>query len=1057
VPDPPQQSHPVIAWFAGNPVVANILMVSILAAGVYTAITVRKEAFPTFDAESVLINVPFLGGTPEDVERGVSIRIEEALQGLEGIDHIRSSSTENRASITVEVIEDYPVLKLLDDVKIRVDAIPRLPEQAEKPVISERKRRSQVIWVTVMGEVPESVLKEAARTLRDEFLQLPGISGVETHGTRDYELSIEVSENLLRTYGLTFDELASAVANNSIDLAGGVVRSERGEISIRSRSQAYVAREFAAIPLRTTAEGIRLRLGDIAEIRDGFIDQETLIRFDGKPAVSLELTTEGNGDIIMAAKQVQDLVAAYPETHGLPAGVSLASWNDGTIAIRSRLALLSKNGIFGVLLVLLSLALFLNLRLAFWVALGIPISIAGALTLFPLPGLDLSINLVTAFGFLVVLGIIVDDAIVVGESVYSAKEEQKRWTDSEAAQRATVRGVSKVFVPAVFGVITTIAAFLPLTQVIGRMGNVFGQLATVVIFCLIFSLIESKIILPSHLAHINVHKKPTNFLGRGWARVQGAVAGALQRFISGVYHPLLRRLFAFRYIVLFTFLALLVAVGGLMPAGKLRFVFFPDIFRDDIAATLELEQGLPVDYLHTEATRIAAALTTATRELEEKSGDKILVHVHTSASTNTKAAVSAQLTPSEQRSVGTAEVAAAWRKHVGPVAGVKALTFSGRMGPPGGDLDIQLESENLDSLQAAADVIKEKVATYPGIYDVQDSFDSGRPEIRLELTPEGEAAGIDKRRLALNVRDAFYGREAQRVQRGRDEVRVMVRYPLAERSRLETLRDMRVRSTDGAAVPFSIVADARYGEALASIERADFRRVVSVRGQVDKSVTDTREALDRLRREFLPAFRDEFPDVDVAFRGAAEQRGKSLRSLLDGFVFSIVFIYILLTIPLRSYTKPLFIMSVIPFGIVGALLGHYILGMSVSILSIFGILALSGVVVNDSLLLVHRTDTLRAENPSLSLADAIHAAAGQRFRAILLTSVTTFVGLVPLLAETQAQAQFLKPMATSLGFGVLFATFITLILLPMILLIAQDIGNLVRPSFAWWKNLLGSS
>ena len=1039
MPDSPLTRHPIIAWFAGNPVVANVLMLTILGAGTWTAITMRKEAFPTFNAESVEISIPFLGGTPEDVERGLTIKVEESLQGIEGIDHIRSTSTENRAQITVDAVEDYPILKLLDDIKIRVDAIPRLPEQAEKPVISEHKRRNSVIWVTVTGEVDEPALKETARALRDEFLRLPAISRVETFGARDYELSVEVSENRLRTYGLTFDEVAAAVSNNSIDLAGGVVRSERGEISIRTRDQAYVAVDFASIPLRTTAEGVRILLGDVARIRDGFVDQEMLTRFDGKPAVSLELTTEGNGDIIQAAKQVQQLVADYHLAHDLPAGVSLVSWNDGTTSIRSRLALLIKNGIFGVSLVLLSLALFLNLRLAFWVAVGIPISIAGALILMAAPGIDLSINLITAFGFLVVLGIIVDDAIVVGESIYSAKEEQKCWTDKEADHRATVRGVSRVFVPAVFGVVTTLAAFYPLTQVSGHMGNVFGQLAVVVIFCLTFSLIESKIILPSHLAHINVHKKPGNFIARGWARVQGGVSGALSRFVGGFYQPMLRRLFAFRYIVLFAFLGILVVVGGLMPAGKLRFVFFPDIFRDELAATLELEQGLPVEYLHQQARHITDSLVATARELEQSSGDKILTHVHTAASTNTKAAISAQLTPSEERSVSTADFVAAWRKRVGPIAGAKALTFSGRMGPPRGDLEIQLESENLDSLRAAAEVLKQQVATYPGVHDVQDSFDSGRPEIRLELTPEGEAAGIDKRRLARNARDAFYGREAQRVQRGRDEVKVMVRYPIDDRRRLDTLRDMRVRSTDGAAVPFSIVADARYGEALASIERADFRRIVSVQGEVDKAVTSAEDVLALLERDYFPTLRGQFPDVDIALRGSVEQHAKGMASLRNGFLLSLVLIYILLAIPLKSYTKPLFIMSVIPFGIVGALLGHYMFGMSVSILSIFGILALSGVVVNDSLVLLHRITDLQQQHPELTLADAIHAAAGQRFRAILLTSLTTFVGLVPLLSETQVQAQFLKPMAVSLGFGVLFTTLITLVLLPMILLIARDL------------------
>ena len=1048
--DDPIKRHPIIAWFTSNPVVANVLMLTILITGIRTAITIRKEAFPSFAAESVTVEVPFLGGTPEDVERGVAIKIEEAVQSVEGIDHIKSVSRENGVTVTIDAVEGYPVKKLLDEVKIEVDAIPSFPEQAEKAVIRENARSHNVLWVEVHGSASEATLKETARSMRDELLKDPAISLVKTFNSRNYEISIEVSEARLRAFGLTFDEVARAVSENSIDLAGGVVRSDRGEITLRSRTQAYRARDFEAIPLRTSADGTRLFLRDVAEVRDAFVDQEILGRFDGEPSVALQITTEGNDDVIVASEAAKRIVERYPQLRPLPDGVSLSTWNDGSTPIRSRLNLLINNGLIGTALVVISLALFLNLRLAFWVALGIPVSIAGAIMIFPAPGIDLSINMITAFAFIIVLGIIVDDAIVVGESVFSAKEEQKDPDAPDAQARATVRGVAKVIVPSVFGVLTTIAAFLPLTQVSGRMGNVFGQIAVAVILALTFSLVESKFVLPSHLAHINVHNKPGNPISRLLKRIQDAVANALQVFIRRVYQPLLIRLMGFRYIVVAAFIAIFVVVVGLIPAGKLRFVFFPDIFRDNIAANLELEQGLPVSHLHTSAQRIADGLIETVRELEAESGEKILEHWQVSASTNTKAAIAAELTPSEERTISTGEVVRRWRENIGPVSGAKALTFSGKAGPPGQDLNIQLESADLESLQTAAAELKAKIATYPGVFDVKDSFDDGKPEIRLEITPEGEAAGFTRAGLVRNVRDAFYGREAQRVQRGRDEVKVMVRYPIGERENLDSLRDMRIRSADGGATPFSVVADTAFTTGLASIERADSSRVVRVQAETDKTISSSDEVLARLETEFFPAFRATHPGVDISLRGEAEERIKSIQSLRYGFILSIVFIYILLAIPLKSYTKPLAIMSVIPFGIIGALLGHLIFGIPVSILSVFGILALSGIVVNDSLVLVHRIDSLR--DGGATLAEAVHQAGGQRLRPIILTTATTFLGLVPLLAESAVQAQFLKPMAVSVGFGVVFATFITLVLLPMLLLIAADFRRRFANSIAAWKN-----
>ena len=1027
--------------------VANILMLSILVGGIFTAITVRKEGFPAFAAESVVINVPIRGGTPEDVERGVSIKIEEALQSVDGIEHVRSKSSDNQANITVQAKEGYNISKLLDDVKIQVDAISRFPEQAEKPVITEQKRSNPVLWVELHGDAPESVLKEAARDLRDELLRESAISKIDTVGGRDYEISIEPSEQKLRLYKLTFNELANAVTNNSIDLGGGVVRSPNGDISLRGRDQAYVRSDFENIPVRTNPDGTRIYVKDVATVRDAFVDQKFLNRFRGEPSVSLRIKTEGNDDILKAVTQAREIVAKYAEhPEMLPEGVKIASWRDGSVNISDRLVLLGRNGFVGVGLVFLILTLFLNLRLAFWVAIGVPVSLAGALALFPLPGVDLSVNVISAFGFLVVLGIVVDDAIVIGESIYSEKEKQKELTDSEGYIRSTVRGVSKVVTPATFGVITTIAAFLPLTQVSGRMGNVFGQIATTVIFCLLFSLVESKLILPSHLAHINVHAKPKNRLSKAWAKIQGAISNGLQWLIEKVYTPAISKLISWRYSVLAGFICVLILVVALLPAGILRFVFFPTIYEDRVTVTLELEQGQSVDYLHQQADRIEQVGHDLIQQFTDQFQHNPIKEIQVSATTNTKVTVEAELTRSTERPLlETGVILQQWRQQVGNIAGARSLSFAAKAGPPGGDLVLNLEASDLNELKAAADEIKGYIAQLPGVYDVLDTFDAGKPEIQYSVTPEAESAGITRRDLAHGVRDAFFGREAQRVQRGRDEVKVMVRYPLEQRESLDTLRTMRIRKDANTEVPFSLVADTKHATALASIDRYDYKRVVSVEASIDKAVTSSDEVQRKLEEEFFPDFRARHPGISFSPSGEVEQRMKSMQSLQVGFMISIILIYILIAIPLKSYTKPLIIMSVIPFGIIGALLGHSIMGIPVSILSIFGILALSGVVVNDSLVLVCRIDDLRKEG--MTIREACKQAGSDRFRAILLTSLTTFFGLYPLLLETEVQAQFLKPMAASLAFGILFATVITLVLLPLLFIITDDFRRLFKFTF----------
>ena len=1042
-----RQAYPILTWFAANPVVANLLMVTILVAGIFTTFTIRREAFPAFDVESVSIVVPFLGGTPEDVERGVAIKVEEAIEGVEGVEHVRSACTENRAEITVEAIEGYDIPTLLDDVKVQVDAIPSFPAQAENPVIAENPQREHVLWVEVHGSASERIRKETARELRDRLLALPSISRITTHGARDYEISVEVSEQRLRALDLTFGEVAEAVRGHSIDLAGGLIRSDRGDVSLRLRNQAYTAGEFAALPLRRGPSGGTIRLGDVAEIRDAFVDQEVLGRFDGAPTVSLQIQTEGDDDIITASRDARETITTFIAEGRVPQGLAVTHWVDESFRIADRLGLLVRNGLIGILLVLVTLAVFLNVRLAIWVAVGIPISLAGAVWI--MPWFDRTLNELTSFALIIVLGIIVDDAIVVGESIYRQKRRDPDRGTVDPLE-ITMRGLGRVVVPAAFGVMTTIAAFLPLTQVSGRMGQAFGQIGIVVIFCLIFSLVESKLILPAHLAHIDVETTPRFFLFRGWRTFQAGVDAVLRGFILRVYQPLLRFAMAWRYTVVALFIAALILVVGAYRAKKIDRIFFPSILLESVQAIVEVEQGLPTSKLHATALEVEAAAWRANDRVRQRTGFDIIQHSQVHASTSQRAVIVVQLAEETNEKVSAREIEGMWRGEVGGLAGVKALTFVGTAGPPGEAIRIQLAGNRLEPLRDAATDLKARLETIAGVQDIKDTLDIGRPEIDIQLTPLGEAMGIDRRQLASEVRDAFYGREAQRVQRGRDEVKVMVRYPQEDRRRTEQLRGMRVRGRDGQSLPFELVATLEHRDGLARIDRRDGRRVVEVKAGVDETITSSEDALQQFQNGPLQAFQQAHPEVRVGFEGEAEQRAKSLRSLGLGFIAALFMIYALLAIPLKSYFKPLLIMSVIPFGIIGALLGHALVGRPVSLLSMFGIVALSGVVVNDSLVFICAVDQDRAEG--LGLRAALVKAGGRRFRAILLTSVTTFVGLAPLLLETAVQAQFLIPMAISLAFGILFATPITLVLLPMLYLIGADLAGLVR---SWWRTASG--
>jgi multidrug efflux pump subunit AcrB len=1048
----------LIRWFVENGVAANLLMILIMVGGVVGVLTVRQEVFPEISAGIVTVRVPYPGAAPEEVEEGVVIRVEEAIQDLEGIEEIRSTASENAGLVLVEAVQGTDVQRLLGDVKSRVDAIDTFPEEAEEAIVEEAIIRRQVLQVAISGNADERTLKRLGERLRDDLTALPGITLVELVATRPYEISIEVSEIDLRRYGLSFAQVAGAVRRTSLNLPGGNITTAASEIRLRTEGQAYTGREFERLPLITRADGTRILLGDVAQVVDGFADTDEWARFDAAPAVLVQVYRVGEQNALDLAATVE----SYLEEARLrmPEGIQLTVWQDQTRILRSRLDLLLKNGRAGFALVVLVLALFLRLRLAGWVSLGIPISFLGALAL--MPTLDVSINLISLFAFILVLGIVVDDAIIVGENIYTRHER------GEEGAALAIRGAFEVHKPVIFAVTTSIVAFTPLLAVPGTIGKVMRVVPLIVIPTLAFSLVESLFILPYHLSHLRQTSRRTANSVRGWwRRVQDRVAAGLAWLIDRSYRPTLELALEWRYATVAAMVALLVVTFGMVAGGVIRFNFLPPIEADNTAAFLTLPQGTPADVTAGMVRRIEEAALELGEEVEDEFGEPAIRHVLTSIGTqpfrnaggpaalNVGADNSAphlgevnlELAPAEDRDITSFELARRWRERVGAIPDAVELTFSSSLFTSGEAINVELSGPDVARLREFAVKLKEALRSYPGSQDISDSFRAGKRELDLQITAEAEAAGLSQADLARQVRQAFYGEEAQRIQRGRDEVKVMVRLPEARRGSLGGLEELRIRTPDGTEVPLATAARITESRGPAAIKRTDRRRVVNVTADVDIARGNANEIITDLEATVLPALLADYPEIRYSLAGEQEEQRETLTGLARGFVFALIVIYGLLAIPFRSYLQPLIVMSAIPFGLIGAIWGHLAMGLNLAILSFFGIVALTGVVVNDSLVLV--TFINRAyRDEGMPLAQAIRKAGGARFRAILLTSLTTFFGLTPLLLERSMQAQFLIPMAVSLAFGVLFGTFIILLLVPCLYAIQEDLK-------AFFRRLLG--
>lgn len=1048
----------VLEWFVKNPVAANLAMVLIVAGGLLTLPGIKQEVFPEIASDLINISVPYLGAAPEEVEEAICVRIEEEVQSLEGIKRITSRASEGVGTVTLELLPGTDIRQLLDDVKARVDAIDTFPEETEKPVIQELLNRRQVLSLAVSGDTDEKTLKVLSERMREEILLLPGITQAEVTSIRPYEVSIEVSEQALRRYDLTFDEVAQSIRRSSLDLPGGSIKTEGGEILLRTKGQAYTGLEFEKIILRTRPDGTRVTVGDVASVIDGFAETDQHSRFDGKSAALIQVFRVGDESAIKVAREVKEYVQEARER--MPEGIQLTIWNDDSQALRSRLSLLFANGRAGFILVFILLALFLRLRLAFWVALGIPISFLGALWL--MPSFDVSISMISTFAFIVVIGILVDDAIVVGENIYTEYERGK------TGIRAAIDGVKGVAVPVVFAVLTTIAAFWPLLWVEGAIGKIMRFIPIIVILALVFSLFESLLILPVHLSHLKrIKEMPPQGWRGAWARFQSKFNDLFKKFINRIYRPSLALGLKMRYVTLAAFIAIFILTIGLVGGGFIKFIFFPRIDSNNVIAELTMPLGTPVEVT---ARAIERLEKSALRLEDEYSREKpIIRHVLTSIGEQPSlnqpqgpnvatggftgshlGEVNIELVPAEERDFGSVVVANRWRELTGPVPDAVELIFTSSLFTVGAPINIQLASADYTALREVTELLKEKLKDYPGVYDVSDSFRTGKQEIKLDITPVAESFGLTLSDLGRQVRQAFYGEEVQRIQRGRDEIRVMVRYPVEERRSLGNLENKRVRTAGGIAIPFSAAAEASLGRGYSTIQRTDRRRTINVTAEVDETRANANELLADITENILPPLLDDHPGVTYSLEGEQRDQSEALESLRSGFLLALMIIFALLAIPFRSYIQPLLVMGVIPFGIVGAIWGHVVMGINLTILSFFGIVALTGVVVNDSLVLVDFINRLRASG--LSVQEAIREAGVARFRPIILTTVTTFAGLTPLLLERSLQARFLIPMAVSLAFGVVFATFITLILVPVSYQILEDIKSLFSSSFGWRKS-----
>jgi multidrug efflux pump subunit AcrB len=1031
-----------LAWFARNSVAANIMLLILIIGGVVLSRTVKKEVFPEVQMDLVIVNVPYPGASPAEVEEGVTLVVEESVRSIDAVKTVRSTSTEGFAVVTAELRLGASAEQALADIKSAVDRIATLPQNAERPIIFRPSTRFQVISLMLHGDHPDDVLRRYADEIRADLLALPNITTVELAGTRPLEISVELSQAELRRYGLSLEQVATVLRSSSIELPAGALKTSAGEVLVRTAARRTTGSEFEDVTLVSTAEGSRVRLGDIANVTDGFAEEDVAASFDGRPAVIINVFRVGE----QTPNEIAAAVKQYAKDKQLPPGLEIATWFDASEIYQQRVDLLTRNAAIGLILVLLILGVFLEVKLAFWVTLGIPATFLGSM-LF-LPSFGVSINMISLFAYILVLGMVVDDAIVVGEAIYRKRQEGMNLLD------AAVFGLKEVAVPVTFAIATSIVFYVPLLLVPGAMGKFFYQIPVVVITVLLLSLVESLLILPAHLAH----SKPTLWGPLGWIhRVQQRFSRFLERVIARYYTPLLRWVLHRRYLTIAVFFAVLVGTCGLPAGGHLKFTFMPKIESDLVFMRVEMPFGTAI-----ERTReVEARMVKAAQEIiAENGGDRVkrgLLALTGSAGMSgggpngqqglqsgshlVEAAV--YLVPIDQREISAAKFARLWREKLADIAGIEKMAVTYDAGGAGGaPLAIELTHDDVGTLERAAKDLAQHMATYAGVHDINPGFTAGKPQLDLTLTPEARALGLTEADLALQVRAAFFGAEVARFQRGRDEVKVYVRLPRDERSSELSIEEMIVRTPRGGELPLGQAAWIERGTSFTQIQRVDGQRTLTVTADIDEAVGNAEDVFGKLVEGFLPELLDKYPGLAWSPGGAQKDQAEIFGSLIRNALLALLVMLALLAVVFRSYVQPLVVATAIPFSFVGAILGHVAFGYDLSLMSVMGMVALAGVAVNDSLVLLDGINARR--RAGMEVLEACIQAGSVRFRPILLTSLTTFGGLLPMVLETSMQARFLIPMAISLSFGVLFATGTTLLSVPALYVIVDDLRRGLR-------------
>jgi len=1033
---------------ARKPVAANLLMAFLIIGGVVFAFRIKQEVFPEFTVDRVSISVPYPGASPAEVEQGIVLSIEDVVRGLDGVKEVISNANEGAASISVELLTGADSAKALQDVKNAVDRIRSFPEEAERPVVNLTEARRQVLTVIVHGLHDERVLRALAERTREDLLRSSGITLVELADARRLEIAIEVPQERLRSYNLTLDGIARIVRSTALELPAGAVRTEGGEILLRTQERRDFALDFGNIPVATTAGGALVFLGDIATIRDTFEETDQEAFYNGERALGVDVYRVGDETPQSVSAAVLDYVASV--TPDLPEGVNFAVWNDQSEIYRDRMQLLLKNAVYGLLLVLVTLGLFLDPKLAFWVTAGIPTSIIGAFLLLPLLGA--SLNMISLFAFIVTLGIVVDDAIVVGENIYEKRERGMPFL------QASIEGARDIAGPVVFAVLTNILSFLPLFFVPGAAGNFFRQIPSVVVMVLAVSLIESLFVLPAHLSH----RTSDSLFWRLLSLPNAAFDRGLKWFIRTVYTPTLVFLLKWRYATIAFCIGCLVIAIGFVRGGYVGVSFLPRIEADVVTASATLPFGVPVERTRQVQERLLESLDRVTIQ---HGGSGILRGIYTQIgsaagpgaphATGKSGAggshllnVRVALVPADERDIGGVDFSNSWREATGPIAGLELLAFQAQVAVgEGSPIDIELSHGSIATLEEAAAELAEGLRTYAGVTDVDDGFARGKPQISFQLKQEARSLGITVADLASQVRSSFYGAEALRQQRGRNEVKVMVRLPQKERETLNTVENLILRTPRGGEVPLLEAAVAERGFSYTEIRRKDARRTINVTADVNDDVTNSNQVLQVVEANDLPALLRRYPGLSYSLTGESESQRDTLDALGVGFVLALFGIFALLAVGFNSYVQPLIIMVSIPFGIVGVIAAHYVLGFDLSMISFFGLVALAGIVINDSLVLVVTANRIREERGATPY-EAVLGAGARRFRPILLTTMTTVLGLTPMILETSMQARFLIPMALSIAGGEIFSTVILLVLVPSLYLVVEDIHGLASSGWS---------